>query len=207
MSVEAMSLALHHSNAKGTAKIVLLGIANHAGDGGSWPSVPTLAAYANVDERGVQRAIEQLIKSGEVRRDLQAGGLRGMADFDRPNLYHVTLACPVNCDRTTAHRVSCVTCGKPLRPRERRLRVLYCHRAECHPNRVAFAPPGGADDTPGGGASATQTVPEPSTHLSHYPKQSQTARGATCTTRTGLHDFHPTTGWCLNACGARDEER
>ena len=201
-----MSLALHHSNAKGTAKLVLLGIANHAGDGGSWPSVPTLAVYANVDERSVQRAVDQLIKMQEVRRDLQAGGLRGMADFDRPNLYHLTLSCPPNCDRTTAHRVSCISCGKALRPRERRLRVLYCHRAECHPNRTVEMPPCDGESTGTGAASVTQTVPQPSRSITHYPKQPQTARGATCTTPSGLHNFHPDTGWCLNACGARDEE-
>lgn len=207
MSVEALALALHHSNAKGATKIVLLGIANHAGDGGSWPSVPTLAAYANVSDRQVQTSIDQLIKTGELRRDVQAGGLRNMADFDRPNLYHLTLSCPVNCDGTTAHRVSCVSCGKALRPRERRLRTLYCHRPECHPDPVKSSSPGEVQFTGGDEAHFTQTVPEPSTHLSHYPKQPQTARGATCTTRNGLHNFHPTTGWCLNACGARDEER
>ncbi|MBT1542028.1 helix-turn-helix domain-containing protein [Curtobacterium flaccumfaciens pv. flaccumfaciens] len=206
MSVEAMALALHHSKAKGTAKVVLLGIANHDGDGGAWPSVPTLAVYANVTERNVQKSIDQLVEAGEIRRFVQAGGLRGMADFDRPNLYHVTLSCPINCDRTTAHRVSCVVCGNALGAAERRTFALHCHRAECDPNRVSLPTPGDASDTPGGVTSDTQTTPQPSISLSSYPNQPQNARGASCVTRTGLHDFHPVTGWCLNACGARQEQ-
>lgn len=200
-----MALALHHSNASGTAKVVLLGIANHDGDGGAWPSVPTLSVYANVDERNVQRAIDGLLEAGEIRRFVQQGGLRGMADFDRPNLYHVALVCPINCDRSTKHVVTCVICGNALKARQRRARSLICHRAECQPDPVASAPPGGATATPGGGVSATQTIPQPSTSITNYPTQPQNARGASCRTRSGLHNFHPDTGWCLNACGARQE--
>lgn len=34
MSIEAMAVALHHSKTQGATKLVLLGIANHEGDGG-----------------------------------------------------------------------------------------------------------------------------------------------------------------------------
>ena len=64
MSVEAISLVLNHSKAKGTAKVVLIGIANHDGDGGSWPSHETLARYAQVDERNVRDAIKKLVDLG-----------------------------------------------------------------------------------------------------------------------------------------------
>jgi hypothetical protein len=206
MSVEAMALALHHSKAKGTAKVVLLGIANHDGDGGAWPSIPTLAAYANVTERNVQKSIDGLLEAGEIRRFVQAGGLRDTPAFDRPNLYHVTLSCPINCDRTTAHRVTCITCGSALGALERREHALHCDREECDPYRVSLPTPGDESDTPGGVASDTQTVLQPSISLSSYPNQPQTARGATCVTRTGLHDFNVVTGWCVNACGARQEQ-
>ncbi|QKS15610.1 helix-turn-helix domain-containing protein [Curtobacterium sp. Csp2] len=205
MSVEAMALALHHSNASGTAKVVLLGIANHDGDGGAWPSIPTLSVYANVTERNVQKAIDGLLAAGEIRRFVQAGGLRHMADFDRPNLYHVAIQCPVNCDRTPRHLLTCVICGNALKPLQRRARSLTCHRDECQPDRVSSATPGDVSDTPGGVVSDTQTIPQPSTSSSNYPTQPQNARGASCRTRSGLHDFHPDTGWCLNACGARQE--
>ena len=61
MSIESIAVCLHHSRATGTDKVVLLGIANHDGDGGSWPAIATLAKYANVNERNTQKSIERLI--------------------------------------------------------------------------------------------------------------------------------------------------
>lgn len=105
MSVEAQAIALHHSRAESaTAKLVLLGIANHDGDGGAWPSVATLARYALCTPRTVQRAVEALEQLGEVRRVVQAGGTRWTADHRRPNLYEFLLRCPPDCDRTKNHR-------------------------------------------------------------------------------------------------------
>lgn len=104
MSIESVAIALHHSRAKGAVKLVLIGIANHDGDGGAWPSVATLAKYAGVDPRSARRAVEQLEKLHEVKRDLQAGGDRRTADHERPNLYRFLLRCPPNCDRTSRHR-------------------------------------------------------------------------------------------------------
>ena len=68
MSVEVMVLALYHSKASATDKVVLLGIANHHGDGGAWPSLETLARYANVSERQVSRSIKVLEDLGELKR-------------------------------------------------------------------------------------------------------------------------------------------
>lgn len=104
MSVEHLAVVLHHSRAKGTAKVVLLGIANHQGDGGSWPTITTLARYANVHPRNVQKAVAWLVSNGEVAVELQAGGTRDQADEDRPNRYDVTVTCPSWCDRSTNHR-------------------------------------------------------------------------------------------------------
>lgn len=105
MSVEAIAIALHHSRAKSsTSKLVLLGIANHDGDGGAWPSVATLAGYAMCSTRTVQRAVDELERLGEIRRVVQGGGLRHTADHRRPNLYEVLLRCPSDCDRSKSHR-------------------------------------------------------------------------------------------------------
>lgn len=104
MSVESIATALHHSRASGTAKVVLLGIANHDGDGGAWPTIATLAKYANVDRRSVQRSIEKLESLGEIRRLVNGGGNHTTADWHRPNLYEFRLACPSNCDGTKHHR-------------------------------------------------------------------------------------------------------
>jgi hypothetical protein len=104
MSVEHLAVVLHHSRAKGTAKLVLLGIANHEGDGGSWPSHATLAKYANVDVSNVRKALRQLASWGEVRIHVQEGGDRDCPDELRPNRYEVLVTCPAWCDRTPNHR-------------------------------------------------------------------------------------------------------
>lgn len=140
MSVEHLSIVLHHSKAKGTAKLVLLGIANHAGDGGAWPSVGTLATYANAEPRTVQRAIQKLIGSGELRVAVQAGGLADWDDYTRPNRYDVLLACPPWCDRTANHR--------DTRSRQDRL----------WKNPVTPTSGGDTSVTGGGDTSVTQTV-------------------------------------------------
>lgn len=114
-----MAIGLHHSKARPSAKLVLLGIANHDGDGGAWPSVATLAVYASVDRSNVQRAITKLEELGEIERVIQAGGFQSTNDWDRPNLYRFKLQCPPNCDRTTAHRILCDVCWKALSPARR----------------------------------------------------------------------------------------
>jgi Helix-turn-helix domain len=104
MSVEAMALVLHHSNARGTAKVVLLGIANHDGDGGAWPSHDTLTKYAHVDERNVRRTIQHLVELGELRVEVRGGGNHNSRKDRIPNRYYVLVRCPEDCDGTTAHR-------------------------------------------------------------------------------------------------------
>jgi len=105
-----MAICLNHSKATGTAKVVLLGIANHDGDGGAWPTVATLSRYANVTVRNVQKAISDLVALGEVVVHYNEGGNRG-ARHERPNRYDITLSCPPECDRTKNHRVSNATGG------------------------------------------------------------------------------------------------
>jgi hypothetical protein len=104
MSVESMAVVLHHSPAKGTDKVILLGIANHDGDGGAWPAVATLAKYANIDTRGVQKVLARLEESGQITRYVQEGGTLAMRNGQRPNRYVINVVCPVDCDRTTSHR-------------------------------------------------------------------------------------------------------
>lgn len=100
-----MALVLHHSKASGSEKLVLLGIANHDGDGGAWPSVATLARYANVEPRAVKKLITKLVERGEITKDMNAGGMRNMPDYTRPNLYHIKVVCPPECDRSAQHRI------------------------------------------------------------------------------------------------------
>ncbi|QDZ14237.1 helix-turn-helix domain-containing protein [Humibacter ginsenosidimutans] len=148
MSVESIAIALHHSQAKGTAKIVLLGIANHDGDGGAWPSVATLARYAGVDLRNAQRAIEKLVDLGEIRVGYQMGGTARTPAHLRPNLYVFSLACPSYCDRSARHR----DIRKPLFEYAPEPDALNLSTG------VAVAPPGGGSATGGDGGSATRTI-------------------------------------------------
>lgn len=99
-----MTIALHHSRATGAAKLVLIGIANHDGDGGAWPAVSTLSRYAGVDPRSVQRAVKRLEELHEIRRHVQAGGDHRVPEHQRPNRYQFLLTCPPDCDRSSRHR-------------------------------------------------------------------------------------------------------
>lgn len=159
MSVEAITVVLHHSHAKGTAKLVLIGIANHDGDGGSWPAIATLAKYANVDARSVQRAISSLVDLGELAVHAQDGGVRKTPDHLRPNRYTILISCPPGCDRGAQHRVTLVS-----------------------PHPVAQVSPGDAGVTPPGDAGVTPPVtlvsPEPSFNQPIEPSNTQSATPA-----------------------------
>jgi hypothetical protein len=89
MSIEAVSLVLNQSRATGRAKLVLLGIANHLGDQGAWPSISTLARYANASERSVKRDIQELVQLGELKVELQNAPTRHQY---KTNLYWITIA-------------------------------------------------------------------------------------------------------------------
>lgn len=88
MSIEAVSLVLNQSKATGRAKLVLLGIANHLGDQGAWPSISTLARYANASERSVKRDIQELIELGELRVEVQNAPTNNQY---KTNLYWITI--------------------------------------------------------------------------------------------------------------------
>ena len=103
MSIEAIAIALNHSRAKGTAKLVLIGIANHLGPDaheGAWPSQQRLANYANVSDRAVRNALEELVQLGEIRYETAQGISK---DQYKPNRYWLTLRCPDFCDRSMGH--------------------------------------------------------------------------------------------------------
>lgn len=94
MSIEAMVWVLHHSPTSGTDKVLLLGLANHADTEGhnAWPAVSTLARYANLEPRGVQKALRRLEVEGHIRIETQAGGTADMRPDRRPNRYSVIMS-------------------------------------------------------------------------------------------------------------------
>lgn len=109
MSVEAITAVLHHSQATGRAKLVLIGIANHLGDHGAWPSIDTLAKYSNASTRSVKRDIRELIELGELLVESQAAPVGGQY---RTNLYRILVQCPAECDGSFGHRLRGDRLGK-----------------------------------------------------------------------------------------------
>lgn len=87
MSVESVVLALNCPNVSPAERLVLIGIANHDGDGGAWPSLSTLARYACVTERSVQRTLRVLEGRGLVTIQQNAGGTVFTRNDHRPNRY------------------------------------------------------------------------------------------------------------------------
>lgn len=96
MSIEKMAAVLHHSTTSGSTKLVLIGIANHDGDGGAWCSTTTLARYGNIERRQVKKILRELEQIGELITVPRTG---------LTNLYTVNVQCPDLCDRTFQHRL------------------------------------------------------------------------------------------------------
>lgn len=124
MSVESISNVLNSDlTVSPTAKLVLVGIANHDGDGGAWPSVATLARYAGVSTRSVQYRLTELTEAGLIVVHKNAGGTSRTPGHSRPNLYEITLApgetsCtpPGETDCTTPPATDCTTPLQPVAP-------------------------------------------------------------------------------------------
>lgn len=196
MSLESMAIAMNHSRATGTARLVLMGIASHNGDGGAWPAIASLKRYAGgVDKRNIQRAIEKLEELGEIRRLVQAGGTAETRDDRRPNRYLFLLKCPSYCDGSSQHRDR----RKPL------VTLVF----EDETDGVATAPSGG--DSAGGGVATAP--PELSLEpINRLNKESLVLNRASEKPKTSClkspslqHIFDASSGWC-NFCEAREDK-
>lgn len=91
MSVQSIAKVLEHSKAKAGARLVLICIANHDGDGGSWPTVETLSREANLTPRAVQYALTELQSIGELCVHANEGGTKNWRSDRRPNRYEILL--------------------------------------------------------------------------------------------------------------------
>lgn len=110
-----MAIVLHHSRLNGAQKLLLLGVANHDGDGGAYPSQLRLATYCGVsDLRNLRRLIDKCVASGELTVTDRGGGKVNTPEHNRTNLYTINVSCPPNCDRTAQHRLLCWGCDEPL---------------------------------------------------------------------------------------------
>lgn len=190
MSVEQLAVVFHHSRATGTEKVVLIGIANHDGDAGSWPSIGTLAKYARVTERSVQKAIKALQLLGEIRVHTQAGGDHRTRGGYRTNRYEILLRCPDTCDRSSRHRCAG---DDQVEPQARGVAHVTPH----DPGGVTPASPltGVAHVTPhqGRGVShaspsgVSPTTPEPSLEPTSTPQPPASGGRQSSTTKCRRH--------------------
>lgn len=88
MSVQAIAWVLDHSQARGSARCVLISIANHVGpDGSGWVHVRRVCAEANCSHGTYARAVQEAEARGELRREVHGGGSARMHDAHRPNLW------------------------------------------------------------------------------------------------------------------------
>ncbi len=91
MSTEAMNWVWQHSQAAGTARLVMLALADHADENWScYPGLELLATKCRVSERTVERGLDELVDLGELRIDLHCGGSphrRFKSPRHRPNRY------------------------------------------------------------------------------------------------------------------------
>lgn len=111
-----MAIALHHSRAKGSAKLILVGIANHDGDAGAMVGLARLATYGGVNVRQARKGLRTLEGLGEIRTHVQAGSLDYLEDHEQPNRYDFLLVCPAWCDRSKQHRDTRKSYARPTEP-------------------------------------------------------------------------------------------
>jgi hypothetical protein len=111
MSIEHLAIVLNHSRAKGTARIVLMGLANHASitNNRCWPSITRLQRYTGgMDRTSIMRALDKLEELGEIERMRHGGPAPeyrpNVPIRHRPNLYEILLRCPETCDASPQHR-------------------------------------------------------------------------------------------------------
>lgn len=133
MSVEHLAIVLHHSRAVGTEKVVLIGIANHDGDGGAFPAHSTLAKYANVDVSNVRKALRKLVMAGELRIEERFTTAANGAVLNTTNRYHILVQCPADCDRSAQHRIAVQKNGKAPAPTPLGGSALPPLGADAHP--------------------------------------------------------------------------
>ena len=145
MSISALALALYHSKATYSDRLVLISIANFEGEDGSWPAIDTISRLSGgINRRTVQRSIDSLVELGELREERRDGFT---------NRYHVVITCPDECDRSSNHR-------------PKKGGGVQTTPVQIEQKGVASATKGGGVQTAGG---AVSRPPEPLTNLKEQP--------------------------------------
>lgn len=90
MSIQAVGWVLDYSTTKGLDRLVLIAIANHAGeDGECWPSIERIAAEANTKPAQARRVLASLEAAGHIERSINAAPDKRMRGDRRTNLYRI----------------------------------------------------------------------------------------------------------------------
>lgn len=104
MSVQALGWVLDHSPARAEARLVLISIANHAGQsphGGAWeawPGLPTIQREAGLaSERTTTNVLSRLVADGALQRIVNGAPDERIDKRYRTNLYRVLLSHGVSC--------------------------------------------------------------------------------------------------------------
>jgi uncharacterized phage protein (TIGR02220 family) len=98
MAVKFIDRVWENSQAKHAELLVMLALADWSNDAGeSWPSVPKLAHKARLTDRQTRRALDELVKRGEIRRDRTNGGR------NQRNHYFITVS--ENPDKVTLKKL------------------------------------------------------------------------------------------------------
>lgn len=92
MSIQAVAMVLALGpEVRGAARLVLVSLANHAGDTGEcWPSTDTIAREAGCHPDTVRDAVLWLVENGYIERDVQSAPDVRIPANRRPNLYRLT---------------------------------------------------------------------------------------------------------------------
>jgi hypothetical protein len=195
MRIESMAVVLHHAPFAGRDKLILLGIANHDGDGGSFPAIATLAKYGNCSPASVKRSLAVLMDAGAIVRHIQGGGNHRTPEWARTNLYEVMVECPSNCDKTRKH--------KPVDPELPAESMLWIKGGSTLTPGSVVEPRGGSGDERGGGSVVEPlTIKEPPNNLkSQSPSESTSPAAKTKCWACG--QLHPGKGSYCNGCTTR----
>lgn len=195
MSVESLAVVLQHAPFAGRDKLILVGIANHDGDGGAWPAIGTLARYANCSISSAKRSLAVLMDAGAITRHIQDGGTGRTPDWAKPNLYEIHIECPANCDKTRAHR--------PIDPKAGPESMLWINpRSTLNPGPVDEPRPRSGDEPPPGSGDEPRTIKQPSTNLNTGVGFESTSPAAK-TKCWACGQLHPGKGSYCTGCSSR----
>lgn len=136
MSVQAISWVLDHSHTRGTDRLVLISLANHAGrspiDGAweSWPSIATITREAGLDRtRTVQESLARLEATGAITRQINGAPDTRIRPDRRPSLYRITTTPTPPTTTTAAEPEPAQLTADQRRHRIRQAAELLAHTA------------------------------------------------------------------------------